>query len=84
MPIRQLFRLVKLGKNICYAYRARSVEAIHLYKKLAQDLVPRCGPTKDDVRDMHRFQPETGQNDDFLQSKNTHEKFSNIISTALY
>jgi hypothetical protein len=52
MPIRirQLFPLVKLGKNICSAYRARLVEAIRLCKKLEKDSdsVAGYGSTKDD------------------------------------
>jgi len=68
MPNRRLFFLVKLGKNICYAYRARSVEAIRLFKRMERDLVARYG-TKDDVHVNHR--PGTVQGVDFWQPENT-------------
>ena len=79
MPIRRLVLLVKLGKNTCYAYRARSVEAIHLCKKLEQDPVARYG-TKDNVHDNH--QPGTAQDVDFWKHENIHERFDYIPFTS--
>lgn len=74
MTIHQLFLLVKLGKNICYAYRARSVEAIRLCKKLEQDPIARYG-TKGN-------QPGTIQDVNFWKHEHIHERFGNIHPTS--
>jgi len=79
MPIHRLFLLVKLGKNVCYAYRARSVEAIYLCKKLEQDPVARYG-TKDNVQANH--QPGTVQDVDFWKHESIHERFDDIPFTS--
>ena len=81
MPIRQLPHLVKLGKNICYAYRARSVEAVHLCKKLEHDLDAGSGTAKDCGRDGQTLQ---FQNVNVLQSENIHERSSNSIFASPY
>ena len=60
MPIRQSL-LIRQGKDIGYAYRARSVEAIRLYVKLERELVTKY-VFKDNVHDVHNFQPDTVQN----------------------
>jgi len=95
--IRQLLPLVKLGKNICYAYRARSVEAIRLCEKLEQDLdsdsdsdsdsVARYG-TKDDG--VHNHNPsrtvqdvDVNVNFDVWQQGNAHERFGSVISARI-
>lgn len=80
MPIRQ-FLLIKLGKDVGYAYRARAVEAIHLYRKLEQELVTRYG-FKDDTSNVHNLRPGTVQNVDFLQYEGICEKFGNNLFAA--
>lgn len=80
MPLRQ-FLLVKQGKNIGYAYRSRSIEAIRLYRKLEQELVTSHG-IKDDFHGVHNLQPGTIQNADFLQSANICEGFDINLSAA--
>ena len=73
MPIRQqLFLLVKLGKNVGYAYRARAVEAIRLYRTLEQQqvLVARSTKDKNDVVHNNKNQLGTVQH---VQQKNSHK-----------
>ena len=80
MPISQ-FLLTKQGKDVGYAYRARSVEAIRLYRKLEQDLVTKYG-FKDDVHNLPTLQPGTVQNDDFIQDEGICERFGVIQFAA--
>ena len=84
MLLRQ-FLLVKLGRHLCYAYRARSVEAIRLCRALEQDLVTRYGTsTKDYVHDVQRLHhPGSVQSVNFWQSEDIHGRFGDVILSSL-
>ena len=70
MPIRQ-FLLVKQGKELGYGYRARSVEAIHICRKLEQDLVTR----RDGVHDVLIPQPGAIQETGYSRSEDIRQRF---------
>ena len=80
MSIRQ-YLLSRQGKNVGYAYRARSVEALRLHRKLEQELVIRYG-FKDDTSNVHNLRPGPVQNVDFLQYEGIREKFGNNLFAA--
>jgi hypothetical protein len=81
MPIRQ-FLLLKLSKNLGYAYRARSVEAIRLCRNLEQDLLATYGTVG--VHNVHTLQPATVQSAKFLQSENIRERLGISTFAAVY
>lgn len=74
MPIRP-FLLVRQAKRVGYAYRARSVEAIRLCRKMEQDLGARYGGFKDGVHHGPNRQPRTVQNIGFPQPEDNYETF---------
>jgi len=68
------FLLAKKSKDVGYAYRARSVEAIRLCRTLEQELVTR-NEFKGDVHHVPNLRPSTHQNVGLPQPEYIYERF---------